>query len=158
MLCRILRGIGVTAAVLVLAFTIGLAVRGGTGEAQAHSCSATDRKFIETAKTDMTALGVWADSFRSGTVDANEVATQARDAAKRVNYVKPRDPSLKKSQRLMESMFREYGEAVTLAEKERRRAGEHMYRAYGLAHFAREVLVQAQPELARHGCDVTALL
>src|SRR5215211_3056128 len=156
MLCPTLRRIGVTAAALVLAFTIGLAVRGGTGEAEAHSCSATDRKFIETAKTDMTALTVWADSFRSGAVDAREVASQARDAAERVTYVKPHDPSLQTSQRLMESMFREYGEAVTLVSKERRRAGEHMYRAYGLAHFAREVLAQAQPDLARHGCDVTA--
>jgi hypothetical protein len=33
-----------------------------------------------------------------------------------------------------------------------------MHRAYGLANFAREVLTQAQPGLARYGCDVTPLL
>ncbi len=45
-----------------------------------------------------------------------------------------------------------------LAAKERRQAGEHMHSAYGLANFAREVLLEAQPELAKRGCDVTALL
>jgi hypothetical protein len=33
-----------------------------------------------------------------------------------------------------------------------------MHRAYGLANFAREVLLEAQPELAKRGCDVTSLL
>ena len=46
-------------------------------------------------------------------------------------------------------MFQEYGEAVSLAAKERARAGKHMHRAYGLANFAREILLEAQPALAR---------
>ena len=153
-----LRGLSVIAAALVLAFLVGFAVRAGTEDAEAHSCSATDRRFIEAAKTDMTALGAWSDSYRDGSVAADEVAEHARDAAKRVKYVKPHDPSLRLSQRLMEGMFREYGQAVALAAKERSRAGEHMHRAYGLADFARQVLVRAQPELAKRGCDVTALL
>ena len=33
-----------------------------------------------------------------------------------------------------------------------------MHRAYGLANFAREVLLEAQPALAKFGCDVGALL
>jgi hypothetical protein len=33
-----------------------------------------------------------------------------------------------------------------------------MYRAYGLANFAHEVLAEAQPELRRRGCDVSSLL
>jgi len=33
-----------------------------------------------------------------------------------------------------------------------------MFRAYGLANFAREILVEAQPELAKRGCDVAPLL
>ena len=37
-------------------------------------------------------------------------------------------------------------------------ASERMHRAYGLANFAREVLVEAQPELQRQGCDVAPLL
>ena len=153
------RGIGVTAAALVLAFGIGFAMRGGGGEAAyAHSCSATDKRFIQAATTDMTALAVWADGYRAGELDADEVARQASDAARRVGYVKPRDPSLKLSQRLINAMFVEYGEAVSVGKKEKKRAGLHMHRAYGLANFAREVLVQAQPGLAREGCDVTPLL
>jgi hypothetical protein len=154
-----LRGIGVIAAALVLAFAIGFGVRGlGTEEALAHSCSATDKRFIKTATTNMTALGIWADGYRNGEISADEVASQARAAARRVVYVKPRDPSLREAQRLMDAMFTEYGEAVVLAAEERTRAGRHMHRAYGLANFARDVLVDAQPELARHGCDVGPLL
>jgi hypothetical protein len=33
-----------------------------------------------------------------------------------------------------------------------------MYRAYGLANFAHDVLVQAQPDLLERGCDVGPLL
>jgi hypothetical protein len=33
-----------------------------------------------------------------------------------------------------------------------------MYRAYGLANFARDVLAEAQPALQPQGCDVAALL
>ena len=153
------RGIGVTAAALVLAFGIGFAMRGGDGgTAYAHSCSATDKRFIQAASTDMTALALWADGYRAGELDADEVARQASDAAKRVGYVKPRDPALKLSQRLINEMFVEYEQAISLGPKEKDRAGRHMHRAYGLANFAREVLVQAQPALAREGCDVTPLL
>jgi hypothetical protein len=149
----------VTAAALVLAFGIGFAMRGGDGEtAYAHSCSATDKRFIQAATTDMTALSIWAEGYKAGELEAEEVARQASDAARRVGYVKPRDPSLKLSQRLINAMFREYGEAVSVGPKEKQRAGLHMHRAYGLANFAREVLTQAQPALAREGCDVTPLL
>jgi hypothetical protein len=153
-----LRGIGVTAAALVLAFIVGFVLRGGGEDARAHSCGATDLRYIQNAQTNMTALGAWATSFKEGSIGAREVADNARDAAKRVDHVKPSDPSLRLSQRLIGRMFREYGDAVLLAAKERRRAGEHMHRAYGLANFAREVLLEAQPELAKRGCDVTALL
>jgi hypothetical protein len=54
-------------------------------------------------------------------------------------------------------MFNEYGEAVILHAKGKD-AGERMYRAYGLANFARDVLAEAQPALQPQGCDVAALL
>ena len=41
-------------------------------------------------------------------------------------------------------MFQEYGTAVTMQAKGGD-AGERMYRAYGLANFAHDVLTQAQP-------------
>ena len=154
-----LRGIGLSAAALVLAFAIGFAMHGGgTARAQGHSCSATDKRFIETASTNMTALGVWADGYKTGDIGAAEVVKEARDAAKRVDYVKPLDPSLKLSQRLIGSMFREYGQAVALAAKAKTSAGEHMNRAYGLAGFARQVLTEAKPALAKRGCSVDPLL
>jgi hypothetical protein len=154
-----LRGIGVTAAALVCAFGIGFALRGGGAEAAlTHSCSATDKRFIQDAGTDMTALSIWSEGYRTGEIAAEDVVQQAEDAAKRVGYAKPRDPSLQLSQRLIDEMFREYGRAVALAAKERQEAGRHMHRAYGLANFARDVLLQAQPELEKHGCDVGPLL
>ena len=131
---------------------------GGTARAQGHSCSATDKRFIETASTNMTALGIWAEGFKTGDLGAAEVIEEARDAAKRVEYAKPHDPSLQLSQRLIGSMFREYGQADALGAKERTRAGQHMNRAYGLAGFARQVLVQAKPALAKRGCSVDPLL
>ena len=106
----------------------------------------------------MTAFTLWSDGFRSGELEADEVAQEADDAARRVGYVKPQDPSLKLSQQLIDGMFREYGQAVSLAAKERERAGAHMHRAYGLADFARAVLLEAQPELSKRGCDVAPLL
>jgi hypothetical protein len=152
------RRIGVTAAALGLAFAVGLAVHGGGDEALAHTCSATDKRFIQTAKTNMTALTIWVDGYRSGEIAAQEVARQAHDAAKRVGYVTPRDPSLRDAQRLIYAMFDEYGSAVSLADRKRGDAGEHMHRSYGLANFAREVLAEAQPALAKRGCDVAPLL
>jgi hypothetical protein len=155
-----LRGISVLAAALLLALGIGFAVRGEDGSAAAieHSCAATDQRFIQTASTNMTALGIWAEGFRSGDIAPEEVARQARDAAKRVRYVKPQDPALRQAQRLIDGMLNEYSQAVTLAAEERERAGKHMHRSYGLANFARDVLVQAQSKLAEHGCDVGPLL
>ena len=48
-------------------------------------------------------------------------------------------------------------EAVTIQAKGGD-AGERMYRAYGLANFAHDVLTQAQPALFKRGCDVGPLL
>ena len=153
--CRELRRIGLTAAALVFA----LVVAGCTAseEAVGHSCGATDKRFIETASVNMTALGIWAAGYQNGEIDAKEIVRESRDAARRVSYVEPRDPSLRKAQELIDAMFTEYGVAVALHAKGKE-AGERMYRAYGLANFARDVLVDAQPELAKRGCDVTALL
>jgi hypothetical protein len=150
-----LRGIGVTAAALVLA--IAASGCGGAAQPRAHSCGATDKRFITTASTNMTALGIWAAGYKSGDIEPREIVEQARDAAKRVGYVKPTDPSLLEAQQLIVPMFTEYGEAVRLYAKGKD-AGDRMYRAYGLANFARDVLLDAEPALAERGCDVNALL
>jgi hypothetical protein len=152
---RGLRGIGVIAAALVLA--LAASGCGGAERARTHSCGATDKRFITTASTNMTALGIWAAGYRSGDIEPQQIVEQARDAAKRVGYVKPTDPSLREAQQLIVPMFTEYGEAVRLYAKGRD-SGDRMYRAYGLANFARDVLLDAQPDLAARGCDVGALL
>ena len=101
----------------------------------------------------MTALGVVADGLRRGEIPADEVASEARYAARRVGYVKPRDPALQRAQYLIDGTLNEYGAAVSLSDEERDRAGLHMHRSYGLANVARDVLVEAQPALAKRGCD-----
>ena len=147
---------GLTAALLVLAL-----VAGGCTESRAaagHSCGALDKRFIQTAGINMTALGMLAEDYQSGAMSAQDVVAQARDSAKRISFVTPRDPSLRRAQTLIDAMFQEYGDAVAHREKGKPDAGARMYRAYGLANFARDVLVQAQPALAKRGCDVTPLL
>jgi hypothetical protein len=151
-----LRATGLTAALLALTI-----VAGGCTESRAavgHSCGALDRRFIETAGVNMTALGMLAEGFQTGSMTPTEVVEEAQAAAKRIGHVVPHDPSLRKAQTLITAMFREYGDAVELHSDGKPEAGERMYRAYGLANFARDVLQQAQPALAEQGCDVAALL
>ena len=148
-----LRRIGVLAAT----FCLLAAGCGGSGQPLGHSCVATDRRFIETASVDVTALGSLTVDYQSGQAAPEEVAQQAFDAAERVRHVQPNDPSLRTAQQYLDAMFTEYGEAVTL-QSEGKDAGERMYRAYGLANFAHDVLAQAQPELLARGCDVGPLL
>ena len=105
----------------------------------------------------MNAFNELADGFRSGSIGAEEIALEAFDAAARVGRTEPRDPALRQAQKYLDAMFTEYGEAVTLY-AEGKDSGDRMYRAYGLANFARDVLAQAQPALQREGCDVAPLL
>jgi hypothetical protein len=150
-----LRRLGVLAATLfLLACASGC---GRSGEVLGHTCVATDKRFIATASTDVMALGMLSVDFQSGQADPTEVAQQAFDAAKRVSHVEPRDPALRTAQRYLDAMFNEYGAAVTM-QGEGKDAGERMYRAYGLANFAHDVLIQAQPDLLEKGCDVGPLL
>ncbi len=151
----VVRRISVLAATLLLVGVSGCS--SGAAESHEHSCGATDQKFIQTASVDVTALGALTADFQSGLADPDEVAQQAFEAAKRVTHVEPHDYSLRTAQRYLDGMFREYGEAVTMQAKGED-AGQRMYRAYGLANFAHDVLVQAQPALLQRGCDVGPLL
>jgi len=151
----ILRRFGVIAATLVLvAASTGCS---GSKSAHGHTCTATDQKFIQTASVDVTALGAMTAGYQSGEVEPKDVAQQAFDAAVRVQHVDPEDPSLKTAQRYLDAMFQEYGNAITIQAKGGD-ASERMYRAYGLANFAHDVLIQAQPALFKRGCDVAPLL
>src|SRR5919106_3087321 len=135
---------GLIAAGLALFAATVLLTGGGRAESAtvAHTCSATDRQFIRQAELNMVALGLWGQQYREGEVTAQEVVAEARSAAKRIDHLRPSDPSLKRTRALVSGMITEYGRAM-LAKAKEREAGPHMYRAYGLANFARDVLVDA---------------
>ena len=146
--------VSLIAAALSLAILAGC---GGSREPLAHSCVATDQKFIQTATVDVNAFNELADGFRSGSIGAEEIALEAFDAAARVGRTEPRDPAHRQAQKYLDAKVTEYGEAETQY-AEGKDSGDRMYRAYGLANFARDVLAQAQPALQREGCDVAPLL
>jgi hypothetical protein len=141
-------------AVLLLALTLATS---GRARPNVHTCSATDRQFIETARTNMTALELWSQQYQSGEATKDDVVGQARTAAKIVRGAQPTDFTLQQTRSLVTGMLTEYAKAVQLQAKHRD-AGPHMYRAYGLANFAHTVLLRAQAPLAKLGCDVRPLL
>ena len=133
-----------TAAGLLVMVTIALAlVTNGRARPNhlVHTCSSTDRQFIEAARTNMTALELWSEQYQSGDASAEDVVGQAQDAAKIMRGTGPTDFSLRQTQRLVIGMLSEYAKGVQLHERHRD-AGPTMYRAYGLANFAHTVLLQ----------------
>jgi citrate lyase gamma subunit len=155
-----MRRIGLTAAGLLAMVTIALAlVTSGRARPNLaiHTCSATDRQFIETARTNMTALGLWSEQYESGDAGGAELVKQARAGAKIVRATGPTDSSLQQTRRLLVSMLTEYARAVQLQDRHGD-AGPHMYRAYGLANYAHTVLTRAEQPLAKLGCDIRPLL
>ena len=123
----------------------------------AHTCSATDRAFLNTATLNLAAIGEWGEEYAQGGAQPGEVVAEAQRAAVRVAAVTPTDPSLQQARRLMSGMFVEYAKAIQ-AKSRNRDAAHYLVRAYGLANFARDVLVQAKPGLSARGCDVSSLL
>jgi hypothetical protein len=156
----VVRRLGLTAAGLLVMVTIALAlVTNGRARPNqlVHTCSSTDRDFIEAARTNMTALELWSEQYQSGDASANDVIGEAKSAAKIMRGTGPTDYSLQQAQRLVVGMLSEYAKGVQLHERQRD-AGPMMYRAYGLANFAHTVLLQAEQPLGRLGCDVQPLL
>jgi len=141
----------------MLTLALSLVHNGRAKPSLAHTCSATDRQFIQVARTNMTALGIWADQYQSGDAQAGDVVREAERAAKTVHGMEPTDPSLEQTRRLMFGMLTEYAKAVQL-QQHKGNAGPHMYRAYGLANYAHGVLENAQPALSSRGCDLSSLL
>lgn len=149
--------IGLTAAGVLAALLLALtlATSGRARPNMVHTCSATDRQFIETARTNMTALELWSEQYQSGQATKDDLVDQARTAARIVRGSRPTDYSLQQTRRLVTGMLTEYAKAVQAKQRD---AGPHMYRAYGLANFAHTVLVRAQSPLAQLGCDIRPLL
>jgi len=133
-------------------------VAGGKGRAAvAHTCSATDRQFIGTAQLNMAALSSESEDFLHGNAKAGEVISTDRMALESIRGTGPSDPSLSKTRAILTAMFVEYGKAIR-ADENHKDPGQYVYRAYGLANFAHDVLSQAEPALAAQGCNVSALL
>jgi hypothetical protein len=149
---------GLIAAGLALLLAASLLATGGRANATvAHTCSATDRQFIRKVELNMASLGFFSEQYRNGEATEQEVVAEARKAARRIEKLNPSDPSLQKTRSLVAAMFVAYGRAME-AKAADEDAGPHMYRAYGLANFAYNVLTEAAPGLRRHGCDVSPLL
>jgi hypothetical protein len=151
-----MRGLSAAACVTLLGACL-LAAGCGARAAIKHTCSATDRQFISTAQLNMTALNLWGQEYLRGDAAPREVVSEARQAARVVSSTRPSDPSLERTKLLMNAMFKEYATAI-VAKTKNRDPGRHIYRAYGLANFAHDVLAEAQPQLHEAGCDVSPLL
>lgn len=122
-----------------------------------HTCSVTDRAFIDGASTNMAAVDLWGQQFLDGDATPGDVAAESGRAAKIVGATAPTDPSLKQTRTLLVAMFAAYRKAMEQRAKHRD-PGEQIFHAYGLANFAHDVLLNAEPALASRGCDVSALL
>jgi hypothetical protein len=145
-----------SAAALVVAIVPFVA--GGCARAPvAHTCSATDKQFIGITQVDMDSLGYWSESLASGDAGPAQVISQTKIAERSVTATAPTDPTLVQTRLILRAMLSEYWRAVA-ARQHHREAGVHMMRAYGLANFAHDALVQAQPALMSKGCDVSPLL
>ncbi len=82
---------------------------------------------------------------------------QTQSAILGLRNTDPSDPSLSKTRAILRAMFVEYTRAIR-ADARHKNPGQYIYRAYGLANFAHDVLSDAQPGLMRRGCDVSPLL
>jgi hypothetical protein len=149
------------AGLAVAIFAMGALVLlvGGKGRAATihHTCSATDRQFIGAAQLNMAALGSLSEDYLHGNAKPADVIDQTENAATGLRNTNPSDPSLSKTRAILGAMFVEYGRAIR-ADAKHRNPGKYIYRAYGLANFAHDILAEAQPALVKRGCDVSPLL
>jgi hypothetical protein len=153
---RITAAAGLVCAVVVLGTLV--LFMGGNGHAQTvHTCSATDRQFIDKAQLNMAALSSMSEDYLHGDAKADEVLETTHDALTGIRSTGPSDPSLSKTRAILSAMFVEYGKAIH-ADSKHADPGRYIYRAYGLANFAHDVLAQAKGPLKQRGCDVTPLL
>jgi hypothetical protein len=151
-----LYGLGLLLASM-LALTYATTSPAKTGGRVRHTCSVTDRAFLETAKTNMAAIDLWGQEYLAGDTGPGDVAAESDRAAKIVGATAPTDPSLSQTRKLLVAMFTEYRKAME-EEAKHEEGGDHIFHAYGLANFAHDVLLKAEPALGKRGCDVAALL
>lgn len=135
----------------------------GSSRAQAgqrqvtHTCSATDKQFIQTVQMNMTQLAYWSDSLVHEQVAPGIVVRQAKAESEQIAATSPSDPTLEQTRGLLRSMLMAYSHAVA-AKMHGGNAGIPMRTAYTLANSVHDLLTGAQPALAARGCDPSPLL
>jgi hypothetical protein len=129
----------------------------GSEASVAHTCYPVDRQFIVSAQLNMASLGEAAEDYLHGQAKPAEVIRETRSVMRSLADTRPADPSLTRTKLLLRAMFLEYEKAIQ-ANEHHHSPGRHIYRAYGLANIAHDLLVQDQKPLAAQGCDVSSLL
>jgi hypothetical protein len=154
---RITAAAGLIVAVAALAFFS--LVLGPTGQASnvAHTCYPVDKQFIVSAQLNMAMLGQTSEDYLRGEAKPGDVIEQADSALRALKNTRPADPSLTRAKLVLRAMFLEYRNAIQ-ANTHHNSPGKHIYRAYGLANFAHDLLVHEQKPLMQRGCDVSPLL
>ena len=134
-------------------------VLGPTGQASSvvHTCYPVDKQFITSAQLNMAMLGQTSEDYLRGSAKPQEVIDQADSALRALRNTRPADPSLTRAKLVLRAMFLEYRKAIQ-ANVHHHSPGKHIFRAYGLANFAHDLLVHEQAPLMKRGCDVSPLL
>jgi hypothetical protein len=122
-----------------------------------HTCYPVDKQFIVSAQLNMAALGESSEELLRGEVKPREVIQQTKVALQALANTRPADPSLTRAKLVLRAMFVEYQKAIQ-ADAHHHSAGQHIYRAYGLANFAHDLLAHERGPLEKRGCDISALL
>ena len=131
---------------------------GPKGQASvAHTCYPVDRQFIVAAQVNMVALGAASEEFLRGEAKPGEVVDETKTALQNLENTRPADPSLTRAKLVLRAMFLEYQKAIQ-ADAHHGSPGKHIFRAYGLANFAHDLLWHEQKPLAKRGCDISSLL
>jgi hypothetical protein len=153
---RITAAAGLVLAVAALAFFS--LILGPTGQASvAHTCYPVDKQFIVSAQLNMAMLGETSEDYLHGSAKSEDVIAQANSALRALKNTRPADPSLTRAKLVLRAMFLEYRKAIQ-ANAHHHPPGAHIFRAYGLANFAHDILSDAQPALVKRGCDISPLL
>ena len=142
------------------ALVLGISVLLGSSSAQgsaSHTCSAPDKQFIQTVRSNMDQLAYWSDELTTDDVTPAIVIQQARSEAAQINATGPTDPTLAMTRKLVRTMLIEYSRGI-YAKFHGGNAGVHMQLAYTLANSVHDQLVGAEGALAGMGCDVAPLL
>ena len=141
----------------IVVCVFALSFGGNSRAAVRHTCSATDRQFMTVAQLNMAALGSLSEDYLRGDAKPADVIDQTKLSVTVIGNTNPTDPSLSKTRAILRAMFVEYGRAIH-ADSKHKNPGKYIYRAYGLANFAHDILSDAKPGLMKRGCDVGPLL